>query len=118
NDLLQSSAIERGAVRLTIADVDALAIADQAAEAARALAGSRPIRLNGPDAVVSARADPQRLRQVLVNLLDNALKYSPPDEPVELEIDQTESAVRLTVRDRGAGIPPAERERIFEKFHR
>ena len=53
-----------------------------------------------------------------MNLLDNALKYSPPDEPVELAIAQTESAVRLTVRDRGAGIPPAERERIFEKFHR
>jgi len=118
NDLLRSTSIERGAVRLTIAEVDVLAVAADAAEAARLRAGPRPVSLRAPAGVASVEADPQRLRQVLMNLLDNALKYSPPEEAIELEVHETESAVRLIVRDRGEGIPPQERERIFEKFHR
>jgi signal transduction histidine kinase len=118
NDLLQSTSIERGSVRLTLGDVDVLAVAADAAEAARLRAGSRPVHLRAPAGVASVHGDPQRLRQVLTNLLDNALKYSPPAEAVELEVYETESAVRLTVRDRGDGVPPQERERIFEKFHR
>jgi len=118
NDLLQSTSIERGAVRLTVSDVDVLAVAAGAAEAARLRAGPRPVHLHAPAGVATVRADPQRLRQVLSNLLDNALKYSPAEEPIELEVHETESAVRLTVRDHGEGVPPQERERIFEKFHR
>jgi len=71
---------------------------------------------NGDPAV--ALADEDKLRQVLVNLLDNAIKYSPDGGQVEVELAGGAGRVRLTVRDRGLGIPSGEQERIFEKFYR
>jgi signal transduction histidine kinase len=55
---------------------------------------------------------------VLVNLLDNAIKYSPDGGDVAVELAGGPNRVRLTVRDSGLGIPPGEQERIFEKFYR
>jgi two-component system sensor histidine kinase VicK len=55
---------------------------------------------------------------VLANLVDNAVKYSPDGGRVDVSVDQLESIVRFSVRDRGLGIPPAEQERIFDKFYR
>lgn len=54
----------------------------------------------------------------LVNLLENADKYSPPDEPIELGVERTGDALEFSVADRGHGVPEAERERIFEPFYR
>jgi two-component system phosphate regulon sensor histidine kinase PhoR len=71
---------------------------------------------NGDRAV--ALADEDKLRQVLVNLLDNAIKYSPDGGDVAIELAGGQGRVRLTVRDRGLGIPAGEQERIFEKFYR
>ena len=71
---------------------------------------------NGDRAV--ALADEDKLRQVVVNLLDNAIKYSPDGGEVTLELAGGAGRVRLTVRDQGLGIPPGEQERIFEKFYR
>jgi two-component system sensor histidine kinase KdpD len=56
--------------------------------------------------------------QVLENLLANAVKYSPPDSPISIAVRQREDAVEVQVIDHGPGIPPEERERVFEKFHR
>jgi two-component system sensor histidine kinase KdpD len=58
------------------------------------------------------------VEQVLVNLLDNALKYTPPGSPIELIATATDRAVTIEVADRGPGIPPGEEEKIFEKFYR
>jgi two-component system sensor histidine kinase KdpD len=58
------------------------------------------------------------ISQLLDNLVDNALKYSPPDTPVELLVRRVSSGVRLAVRDRGSGVAPAWRERIFHVFQR
>lgn len=55
---------------------------------------------------------------VLVNVLDNAIKYSPKDSLIEVRISQTPGHFILSVSDRGIGIPPEERDRIFDKFHR
>lgn len=62
--------------------------------------------------------DAMLLSQLLDNLIDNALKYSPTDAPVELLVRAQPEAVVLAVRDRGAGVAPAWRERVFEPFHR
>jgi PAS domain S-box-containing protein len=62
--------------------------------------------------------DPNKLRQVLVNLVDNAVKYSPDGGRVALRVSSQEGMCRIEVADEGLGIPDSERERIFEKFYR
>jgi signal transduction histidine kinase len=64
------------------------------------------------------QADPELLRRVLQNLLDNALRHSPPGEPIRLEADGADGVIRFRVRDRGPGIPQALRERVFDKYVR
>jgi signal transduction histidine kinase len=93
-------------------------VAEEASAAARIRAPSRRIELLARGAPAPVLADRLRLLQVLTNLLDNALKYSPDGTPVTVEVNEVDGGVRLVVRDRGPGIPPAERERVFEKFHR
>ena len=63
-------------------------------------------------------ADPDKLRQILTNLIDNAIKYSPDGGRVTVEISRSGGRVRFRVSDEGLGIPPAEQDRIFEKFFR
>ena len=64
------------------------------------------------------RTDGDRLRQVLANLVENAVKYSPDGGVVELRIDRRESGVRFSVRDEGLGFPSSEHDRIFDRFYR
>jgi signal transduction histidine kinase len=68
--------------------------------------------------VPAVAADPDKLRQILTNLIDNAIKYSPDGGRVEVEIGRSGGRVRFRVTDEGLGIPPAEQDRIFEKFFR
>ena len=63
-------------------------------------------------------ADPDKLRQILTNLIDNAIKYSPAGGCVGVEIGRSGGRVRFCVTDEGLGVPPAEQDRIFEKFFR
>ena len=74
--------------------------------------------LSAPAEAIQVAADPDGLRQVLVNLVENAVKYSPDGGRVELELAPGDARVRFAVRDRGLGIPAAEQQRIFEKFYR
>ena len=76
------------------------------------------VDLRAPQELPPVAADPGQLRQVLVNLVDNAIKYSPDGGPVEVGLEADESMMRFVVRDRGLGIPEGERTRIFEKFYR
>jgi signal transduction histidine kinase len=69
----------------------------------------RPIQVFGDD---------DRLKQVVTNLIDNALKYSPESEPVEIDVALTGRTLTLTVQDRGIGVPPRELEQIFDPFGR
>jgi PAS domain S-box-containing protein len=76
------------------------------------------LHLARPDDPVTATADSARTIQILTNLVSNALKYSDPGAPVELRVEAGDGQCRVTVRDRGRGLPQDELERIFEKFHR
>jgi PAS domain S-box-containing protein len=70
-----------------------------------------------PD-VPDAHADADRVRQVLDAVLDNAVRYSEPDTPIEVEVDRCADDVRVRIVDHGPGIPPAQRAAVFERFHR
>jgi signal transduction histidine kinase len=72
-------------------------------------------RLEGP---VMARIGPEAFRQVLINYLDNALKYGPAGQTIGVHVWQTARAAGLSVEDQGEGIPPAERERVWQAFYR
>jgi len=66
----------------------------------------------------AVRVDPGQIRRVLVNLIENAIKYSPPDERVRVQVGSTPSEAAVRVIDHGPGVPLTERERIFEPFQR
>jgi PAS domain S-box-containing protein len=83
------------------------------------LADSRcHLRLPEEATPVLVACDPGRTVQVLTNLVGNALKYSPPESPVEVRLSVLTDQVDIAVTDIGAGIPAAHLDRIFEKFHR
>jgi signal transduction histidine kinase len=81
------------------------------------LPSERSIELTHPSPPPPVAADPDKLRQVLVNLIDNALKYA-SDGSVEVRVEPYADAVRFSVSDRGPGIPFEDQTQIFEKFHR
>ena len=78
----------------------------------------RPIQVECPEDLITAYADETRLQQVLVNLVENAVKYSEPDTPVLVKAESTSQYATIEVSDRGPGIPKELHERIFERFYR
>jgi two-component system, OmpR family, sensor kinase len=99
------------------ADVDLAALARDAVDDARARAPDRPISATA-DGPVIVRGDADRLRQVLGNLVGNALAHTPPGTAVEVGVSSDGAEARLEVRDRGPGLPDADPEALFERFWR
>jgi signal transduction histidine kinase len=71
-----------------------------------------------PTGATTARCDELRLKQVLVNLVENAIKYSPDGGRIDVRVVDEDDWLRIEVHDEGLGIPPSEQARIFEKFYR
>ena len=119
NDILWASRLESGRMSLAIERCDAAAIATEVTEAVAArVPDGIELSVDAPGTLPPTAADPDKLRQVLTNLLDNAVKYSPDGGRVELEVARSGGRIRFRVADHGLGIPPAEQDRIFEKFFR
>ena len=78
----------------------------------------RPIHYKPLSHEVFVQVDRNRLKQVLLNLIDNAIKYSEPEQPITLSVEQKDEMGIISVRDRGMGIPLAQQTRIFERFYR
>lgn len=78
----------------------------------------RPIRLTAPGGGPVFHGDPRALRSVFANLLENAVKYSPPGSPVEVALVRNGTEVQVVISDRGEGIPEEELDGIFERFRR
>ena len=99
--------------------VDGAAIVRQVVEACRHAAEERGVQLNvvfGDD-VPEVLADPSRLQQVVDNLLDNAIKFTPAGGAVELRVEDRHGNWQLRVDDSGSGVPESERQTVFEKFN-
>jgi signal transduction histidine kinase len=117
-DVLDTSRIEAGTFSYSFDDVDlALLVRDSAAAAGRGQ-DEVPVRAVVHDPLPRVRGDRERLRQVLVNLIDNAVKYSPPGLEVSVEAQSRNGRVVIEVRDQGPGILPEHHNVIFEKFGR
>jgi two-component system phosphate regulon sensor histidine kinase PhoR len=120
NELLDLSRIESGTVRLLLDDVDMVHLAQTTSERLRLFAerqGLR-IRLELPDQVLRVRGDEDRLGQVLINLLHNAVKFSPNGGEIVVGVREGSGEVVTWVRDPGIGVPTADRARIFERFYK
>ena len=76
------------------------------------------VDVEAPPAVPPVAADPDKLRQVLVNLVDNAIKYSPEEGRIRVRVDVLEACCRVGIEDQGPGIPREEQKRVFGKFYR
>jgi two-component system, OmpR family, phosphate regulon sensor histidine kinase PhoR len=118
-EILLASELTSGELALRLERVDAAGIAERAVEAARPrLPDNLSLELATADELPPVNADEAKARQVLVNLIDNAVKYSPAGGRIELRIERQNGYVQIAVKDEGLGIPPAEQEHIFEKFYR
>jgi signal transduction histidine kinase/ActR/RegA family two-component response regulator len=116
-DLLDVSRIVTGKLRVEMRPVDLAAIAGPAIDAARPAADARHISLAADIAPsLCVRADAQRLQQVIANLLNNALKFTPPHGAIGLGIHRAGPDARIVIRDSGSGISPDLLPRIFDRF--
>lgn len=83
----------------------------------RSLIKGRIIDKHVPDTLPPVEVDPILIEQVFVNLLENAIRYTPPESPIEISMHTNNKHMLITVADRGPGIPPIDTEHIFEKFY-
>ncbi|TMB96895.1 MAG: HAMP domain-containing histidine kinase [Chloroflexi bacterium] len=97
--------------------IDLQAIANDAVADARAVAPQRDIKLTSPGPVI-VNGDDTRLRQVLGNLVRNAIVHTPPQTPIDVTLSTEDSVAKLAVTDHGPGLDPEEVDRIFEPFYR
>ena len=120
DDLLDLSKVEQGKARLSPVPVPLAEVASQVAAVIRPLAQgkSQSLAIEIPRDLPFLRADRDRLAQVLINLLDNAVKFTPEGGRIFLTAAAREGRIVLDVSDSGVGIPPDEIGRIFERFYR
>jgi two-component system phosphate regulon sensor histidine kinase PhoR len=118
-DLLDLSRLDAGQYRLEVAPVAVRALTEQSLTAVEPQAQQRgvAVAVDIPDSL-AALADPKALDQILVNLIDNGVKYTRAEGHVWVEARDVGDAVRIEVRDDGPGIADKHRERVFERFYR
>jgi two-component system phosphate regulon sensor histidine kinase PhoR len=118
-EILLTGQLDSGSLRVISEPFDPEELVWTAAAAARLRAGDdTTIDVSIPAVLPKVEGDAARTRQVLTNLIDNAIKYSPEGGRIELAVEADEGTARFTVRDDGLGIPFGEQKRIFEKFYR
>src|ERR671937_136397 len=119
NEILLASQLDAGRLDLEAEPFDAAELVDRVVEATRAYAPPGvSVDRNVSDGLPLVEADRDKVRQVLVNLVENAIKYSPDGGHVEVGVEAQEESVIFRVRDEGLGIPAEEQSRVFEKFYR
>ena len=120
NDILELASIEAGRISLDVAPVDAAALVDAVHQLSREWARQQKVTLeiDVPGDLGPVELDEHRLKHALFNLVNNAIKFTPVDGKVTLQVRRAGDEVRFIVADTGIGISEGERERVFEKFVR
>jgi signal transduction histidine kinase len=117
-DLLDVSRLERGALSLRCEPTDVVNLTSECLEDFRLRAPRRPLSFFKPEGPVESSLDRARIHQVLSNLLDNAIKYTPDATPIEVTIEQGCHRLRVSVRDFGGGMSDELQRELFSPFAR
>jgi two-component system sensor histidine kinase KdpD len=117
-EAIQMARIEAGKLQLQRQPVSAALIVDTALRKFRNRVEDRPITIQIDSSMPAVEADEELVSMVLQQLVDNALKYSPPDLPLVISAREEEGSLVMSVTDKGPGIPEHEQARIFDKFYR
>jgi two-component system sensor histidine kinase KdpD len=117
-NLLDMTRLEAGAVRVQRELRDVQDVIGAALQQVGERLGNRPVEIDIPPDLPLVPLDFALVVHVLVNLIDNALKYSPPNSPIQISTRASDGKVSIEVADQGIGIPAEDLERVFEKFYR
>ena len=120
-DILLANRLDSGRLQLETRPLDAARLAEDVVEQMRSCFAERDdvtLELIAAEPASFVAADEDKLRQVLINLVDNAVKYSPDGGAVEVRVEPNLTSLRVSVSDGGLGIPHGEQQRIFGKFYR
>ena len=117
-DILDASQIDSGRINLDVTGVDLKEILAEVLDELQPQLGGRKVALNLPRWLPRVSADPAKLRQVLVNLVTNAIKYSPEAAGVSVSVTARPESITVDVKDRGIGIRKEDLGRLFKKFQR
>src|SRR6476646_6821707 len=121
SDILLANRIDSGRLQLETRPLDVARLAEEVVDQLRSCFADREdvtLELAAADPRAFVAGDEDKLRQVLINLVDNAVKYSPDGGAVEVRVEQSGTNLRVSVSDEGLGIPHGEQQRIFGKFYR
>ncbi|MHB1414478.1 MAG: PAS domain S-box protein [Chloroflexota bacterium] len=117
NDLLDISRLQSGRLDLTLERIDLPALVEEIGDRFALTTSKHEIRFVKAEPVV-VQGDRDRLEQVIANMLDNAMRYSPKGGPIDVAVDVRDGRAIVSVRDRGVGIPKEKQGRIFQRFYR
>jgi two-component system sensor histidine kinase KdpD len=117
-NLLDISRIEAGAIKLLRQPIDVAELISVALERLENRASQRQINIDLPSELPLIDVDSNLCVQVFVNILDNALKYSPENSSIEISARQVDRQIEIEIADRGIGIPQSDLPRVFDKFYR
>jgi signal transduction histidine kinase len=115
--LLDMDKLDAGMLTIYPEPADLAAIIDRAVEALRDLAQQKGVRITHLPVNILVNADQERLTQILVNLLGNALKFSPAGGEIDIDVQFHEKFAKVSIIDKGPGIPQSDLKRIFDRFH-
>lgn len=117
-NMLYASRLQAGGIEVQRAPVDLHSLIKRVVQKMKGVSKSHKLVAHLPEELPAVSADYDKIQQVLVNLIENAIKYSPKGGTISIEAEQTSTEVILSVTDQGIGVPESERQRIFDRFSR
>lgn len=117
-DLLNVSRIESRRLKMTLTDVDLAGMAKMLLADFQTKWGDHQITIEAETGLPAVRADEKKVEEILINLIDNAVKYSPAGGPVKVSMWTSHESVEVAIEDSGIGMAPEDTMKLFQKFHR